>query len=228
MKQKQALDQEVQINAEGVIINGNLVVPEKSCGIVIFAHGSGSDRFSPRNKFVAEELNKSDIATLLVDLLTEEEEREDEESREYRFNIDLLASRLVYATHFVQSADWRLPPIDLKEGLTIGYFGASTGAAAAIVAAAQLEDRIKAIVSRGGRPDLAGEALERVTAPTLLLVGGEDTQVIDLNKQSLKKLVSVRNKELVIIPGATHLFEESGKLEDVASHAVDWFKKYLG
>ena len=211
----------VKINVDGISINGNLVIPWKARRIVIFAHGSGSGRFSPRNRFVADELNKSDIATLLIDLLTEEEEREDEVTMEYRFNIDLLASRLVYATHFVNQ-DSR------TKGLHVGYFGASTGAAAALVAAAQLPDIIEAIVSRGGRPDLAGEALNRVKAPTLLLVGGEDLQVIDLNRQALDKLTEAQNRELVIITGATHLFEEPGKLEEVASHAVEWFKKYLG
>ncbi|KKR81349.1 MAG: hypothetical protein UU73_C0003G0088 [Candidatus Daviesbacteria bacterium GW2011_GWA1_41_61] len=217
---EQDLKQEIQINADGIIINGSLTLPQKARGIVVFAHGSGSSRFSPRNKFVASKLNKTDIATLLIDLLTEEEERVDEETREYRFNIDLLASRLVYATHFVNQS---VSP----KGLKVGYFGASTGAAAALVAAAQLPEGTSAIVSRGGRPDLAGEALGRVKAPVLLLVGGEDYQVIDLNKQTLKKLTQVKNKELVIIPGATHLFEEPGKLEDVASYAASWFKKYL-
>lgn len=221
--------QEVQINAEGVIIKGNLVVPQSARGIVIFAHGSGSGRFSPRNKLVAAVLNKSNVATLLIDLLTEEEEQEDEITREHRFNIDLLASRLIYATHFIQSEDWPLEISTQKitKKLKVGYFGASTGAAAALVAAAQLPERIEAIVSRGGRPDLAGEALGRVKAPTLLLVGGEDYQVIDLNKEALEKLTQVKNKELVIIPGVTHLFEEPGALEDVASYAVEWFKKYL-
>lgn len=215
------LNQEIDINAEGVIIKGNLAVPKKAQGIVIFAHGSGSGRFSPRNKFVASELNKANIATLLVDLLTEEEEKEDEITREHRFNIDLLASRLVYATHFVN-----LNPT--TKSLRVGYFGASTGAAAAIVAAAQLPERIAAIVSRGGRPDLAGEALGRVKAPIMLLVGGADYEVIELSNQALSKLTRVKNKELVIIPGATHLFEEPGALEDVASYAVEWLKKYLG
>lgn len=212
--------EEIQINTEGLIINGTLVVPKRARGIVIFAHGSGSGRFSPRNKFVAEQLSQSDIATLLIDLLTEEEERVDEVSGEYRFNIDLLASRLVYATHFInQNPQTKL--------LKVGFFGASTGAAAALVAAAQLPERIEAVVSRGGRPDLAGEALGRVKAPILLLVGGEDHQVIELNKQALEKLDLVKNKELVIIPGATHLFEEPGALEDVADFATEWFKKYL-
>lgn len=220
MEDNDPRDQKVEIDANGVIINGNLTIPKRARGIVIFAHGSGSGRFSPRNRFVAEELNKADIAALLIDLLTGEEEREDEVTREYRFNIDLLASRLMYATHFVKQ-DSR------TSELHVGYFGASTGAAAALVAAAQLPEQVEAIVSRGGRPDLGGEALGRVKAPVLLLVGGEDYQVIDLNKEALEKLASVKNKELVIIPGATHLFEEPGKLEDVASHAVEWFKKYL-
>lgn len=214
------IEKDVQINAESVIINGNLNVPKKARGIVIFAHGSGSGRFSPRNKLVADVLNKSDIATLLIDLLTEEEEQEDETTREHRFNIDLLASRLVYSTHFVnQNSQTK----DLK----VGYFGASTGAAAAIVAGAQLSERVEAVVSRGGRPDLAGEALTKVKASVLLLVGGEDYQVIDLNKDALQKLTNVKNKELVIIPGATHLFKEPGTLELVADHATEWFKKYL-
>ncbi len=215
-----SLNQEVDINAEEVPIKGNLAVPKKAQGIVIFAHGSGSGRFSPRNKFVASELNKAAIATLLVDLLTEEEEKEDEITREHRFNIDLLAGRLIYATHFVN-----LNP--KTKHLKVGYFGASTGAAAAIVAAAQLPERIEAIVSRGGRPDLAGEALGRVKAPIMLLVGGEDYEVIDLNNQALSRLTNAKNKELVIIPGATHLFEEPGALEDVAGYAVEWFQKYF-
>lgn len=217
-----AISRLVNISADSVSIEGIMEVPAKATGIVLFAHGSGSGRFSPRNRFVAGELNKADIATLLVDLLTDEEEREDEETREYRFNIDLLASRLMSATHFVNQSSQ-------TKKLRVGYFGASTGAAAALVAAAQLlPETVVAIVSRGGRPDLAGEALKRVKASTLLLVGGEDIEVIDLNKQSLERLTNVKNKELVIIPGATHLFEESGKLEDVASYAVEWFKKYLG
>lgn len=211
----------VRIPADFVTIEGILEVPAGARGIIIFAHGSGSGRFSPRNRFVASELNKSDIATLLIDLLTKEEEREDEVTGGYRFNIDLLGARVIDATHW-------LAENPTTKNMRVGYFGASTGAAAAIVAAAQLNGLVQALVSRGGRPDLAGEALGRVKAPVLLLVGGEDTSVIDLNKQALEKLTNTKNKELVIIPGATHLFEEPGKLEDVASHAVEWFKKYLG
>ncbi|RJQ35776.1 alpha/beta hydrolase [Candidatus Microgenomates bacterium] len=212
--------QEIILNANNVPIHGTLAVPENSEGIVIFAHGSGSGRFSPRNRYVAGMLQKAHIATLLIDLLSPEEEKADDITGEYRFNIDFLAARLLTITHYIEQ-----DPV-LKH-LKIGYFGASTGSAGALVAAAQHPEPIEAIVSRGGRPDLAGESLMGVKSPVLLLVGGEDYQVVDLNKQALEKLTNVKNKELVIIPGATHLFEEPGKLEEAASYAKEWFKKYL-
>lgn len=214
------IKEDVEIDAEEIKIKGNLAVPKKARGIVIFAHGSGSSRFSPRNRFVAEYLQKAGFATLLIDLLTEEEESVDEITGEFRFNINLLASRLMYAAHFVRG-DERI------KNLPVGYFGASTGAGAAIVAAAQLPGRIEAIVSRGGRPDLAEEALRRVDAATLLIVGGEDPQVIELNEWALARLSKAKNKEMVIIPGATHLFEEPGTLEEVADYAKRWFAEYL-
>jgi dienelactone hydrolase len=201
-----------------VTINGNLTVPPQARGIVIFAHGSGSSRFSPRNTKVAREINDVGIATLLIDLLTEEEEAEDTYSGEFRFNIDLLAQRLVDATFWcVKNA--------ATKNLAVGYFGASTGAAAALIAAAKLPEHVKAVVSRGGRPDLAGAALPNVKAPTLLIVGGDDYEVIELNEQAKKRMKT--ETKIVIVPGATHLFEERGKLEQVAKLAIEWFSKYL-
>ena len=201
-----------------VTINGNLNVPPQATGIVIFAHGSGSSRFSPRNTKVAREINDVGIATLLIDLLTEEEEAEDMYSGEFRFNIDLLAQRLVDATYWcVKNA--------ATKSLAVGYFGASTGAAAALIAAAKLPQHVKAVVSRGGRPDLAGAALPSVKAPTLLIVGGDDLEVIELNKEAKEQMKS--ETKIAIVPGATHLFEEQGKLEQVAKLAIDWFSKYL-
>ena len=208
----------VHISAGKVTLDGNLAIPQGSSGIVLFAHGSGSSRFSPRNIYVAEVLHKSGIATLLMDLLTPDEGAEDDITRKMRFDIPFLAERLVGAT------DWLSHHQDTQK-LRVGYFGASTGAAAALVAAAERPDIIKAIVSRGGRPDLAGPGLSKVKAPTLLIVGGRDAVVIDLNRSSLNKLNA--EKELVIVPGATHLFEESGTLEQVARHAVKWFARYL-
>jgi putative phosphoribosyl transferase len=205
-------------------IEGELTMPNTGThikGIVIFAHGSGSSRFSPRNKYVAQVLNSASIATLLIDLLTPDEEKVDEITREHRFNIGLLARRLV------SCADWvtQNPKfVDLK----IGYFGASTGAAAALVAAAA-SPVISAIVSRGGRPDLAGdEVLARIEAPTLLIVGENDEEVIKLNQEALRGLKKIQNKKkLVIIPGATHLFEEPGTLEAVAKRAAGWFECFF-
>lgn len=201
-----------------VTINGNLNVPPQATGIVIFAHGSGSSRFSPRNTKVAREINDVGIATLLIDLLTEEEEAEDMYSGEFRFNIDLLAQRLVDAT------EWCVKNAATKN-LTVGYFGASTGAAAALIAAAKLPEHVKAVVSRGGRPDLAGAALPNVKAPTLLIVGGDDYEVIELNEQAKKRMKA--ETKIVIVAGATHLFEERGKLEQVAKLAIEWFSKYI-
>jgi len=200
-------------------LEGNLSIPKNSIGIVLFAHGSGSGRTSPRNRFVARELNKKRIATLLFDLLTREEEEVDVQTAHLRFDIPLLSQRLV------QTTDWLLKSFK-DANLNVGYFGASTGAAAALVAAAERPDIVKAVVSRGGRPDLAGPSLDSVKCPTLLLVGGYDDVVIDLNKQAMSQMKS--EKKLIIIPEATHLFEEPGKLEEVAQHASNWFMKYLG
>jgi putative phosphoribosyl transferase len=198
---------------DGVVLRGNLNLPDTPVALVIFSHGSGSSRLSPRNRFVAEVLNEHHIATLLTDLLTEEEDQ----IYENRFDIDLLTERLVAVTQFMMS----LPETtDLK----LGYFGASTGAASALQAATHLKKFIKAVVSRGGRPDMA-EHLEEVAAPTFLLVGGQDEEVIELNKAAYLKLNCL--KELRIIPGATHLFEEPGKLEEVADEALQWFERYL-
>jgi putative phosphoribosyl transferase len=218
-------EQLIQVPVGQAILEGSLSIPNGSKGLVLFAHGSGSSRHSPRNKYVAEVLQDAGIATLLIDLLTEEEEEIDLQTRHLRFDIDLLAQRLIGTT------DWLMREQNLQtKDLSIGYFGASTGAAAALVAAAQRQDIIKAIVSRGGRPDLAGsENLSRVLAPTLLIIGGNDQPVIDMNKDALKHLISLEDskgkKKIVIVPGATHLFEESGKLEEVAHLAKDWFHR---
>ena len=211
--------QEVEITIDDkVSIKSSLNVFERAKGIVLFAHGSGSGRFSQRNRYVAGVLEQTGIASLLIDLLTEEEETVDLVTRELRFDIDLLATRVVGATK------WLLADSALSK-LKIGYFGASTGAAAALVATAELGEDIAAVVSRGGRPDLAGEALANVKAPTLLIVGGNDFVVIDLNKRAMEQLAG--EKELVIVPGAGHLFEEPGALEQVAQHAANWFNQYL-
>lgn len=209
----------VRIPVSGVSLDGDLVIPSDADGIVVFAHGSGSSRHSPRNKFVAGVLHRSKLATLLLDLLTADEESVDTYTRHLRFDIDLLASRLV-AT--VKS----LGECEVTKGLRIGLFGASTGGAAALVAAAELGDVIGAAVSRGGRPDLAGDALSYVRAPVLLIVGGLDNVVINLNQEAYAKLNC--KKELKIIPGASHLFEEPGTLEEVADLSAAWFMYYLG
>lgn len=209
---------EVLIATDSVILEGLLDIPPGAEGIVLFAHGSGSSRHSPRNRYVAQALRQGGVATLLIDLLTEEEEEIDEVTSHLRFNIPLLARRLVGAT------DWLLRYSQTR-GLRIGLFGASTGAGAALVAAAERPDAIAAIVSRGGRPDLAGEALARVRAPTLLIVGGYDEPVIAMNEDALRQLSA--EKRLMIVPGATHLFEEPGALDQVASLARDWFVRYL-
>jgi len=200
-----------------IILDGDLVVPEKAIGIVLFAHGSGSSRFSPRNRYVAEVLQKSNIATLLMDLLTKEEEAIDNVTAHLRFDIEMLAERLVAVTEWIK---------ENKEtkNLSIGYFGASTGAAAALIAAAKIPG-IKAVVSRGGRPDLAIPYLSKVKAPTLLIVGGDDDVVIGMNEEAMEHLSVV--KKLEIVEGATHLFEEPGTLEKAARLAADWFRKYL-
>ncbi|HDV5710016.1 TPA: dienelactone hydrolase family protein [Legionella pneumophila] len=208
----------VQIPSGHYFLNGLLYIPENAQGIVLFVHGSGSSRFSVRNQFVAQSLNQACLATLLFDLLTPDEENIDNYTREYRFNIPLLASRLIDATH------WCMKELQSFH-LQIGYFGASTGGGAALVAAGQIPDRVKAIVSRGGRPDLARTYLSLVVAPTLLIVGGYDEVVIELNQQALTKLNC--DKQLEIIPGATHLFEEPGALKEVARLAQNWFKQHL-
>ena len=209
---------EVQIPADRAILSGNLNIPTDASVIVVFAHGSGSSRHSPRNQFVARTLNEAGLATLLFDLLTQDEEAIDMQTRELRFNIDLLAERLVHATKWAKQQPQ-------TRDLRIGYFGSSTGGAAALVAAVDLSQDIGAVVSRGGRPDLAGEALPKVQAATLLIVGGNDDIVIELNEQARDRMRC--EVKLEVIPGATHLFEESGALEKVATLASDWFVKHL-
>lgn len=208
----------VRIPADKIVLDGNLTIPPTARGVVLFAHGSGSSRHSPRNRFVAAELQRRDLATLLIDLLTPDEESVDVVTAELRFNIPLLAQRLLHA------AAWLETYVETRD-LPLGYFGASTGGGAALLAAAERPDRVAAIVSRGGRPDLAGDALARVKAPTLLLVGGADEQVIALNEQAMTAMHC--EKQLTLIPHATHLFEEPGALQQVARHAADWFEKYM-
>jgi putative phosphoribosyl transferase len=207
----------IRLDIDGIGLDGDLSIPRAARGIVIFAHGSGSSRLSPRNQFVAGELQASGLATLLLDLLTPEEERVDAATGHLRFDIPLLATRLTEATNWVrhQPGISRLPA---------GYFGASTGAAAALMAAAGSEV-VRAIVSRGGRPDLAGDALAHVVAPTLLIVGGNDEMVIELNERAMQRLHG--RAELVLVPGASHLFVEPGSLEAVATLAREWFDRYL-
>lgn len=200
-------------------IEADLHVPDRASGLVVFAHGSGSSRFSSRNRAVAEFLHGRGLGTLLLDLLTREEEVVDVQTREHRFDIERLGARVVVATDWIQKRD------DLL-WLPIGYFGASTGAAAALIAAAERPRVVKAVVSRGGRADLAGAALQKVTAPTLLIVGGHDEPVIDLN-EAAKARMHAAHVELAIVPGATHLFEEPGTLEKVEELAADWFVRYL-
>jgi dienelactone hydrolase len=214
----QGAEQPVLVPAGPVTLEGNLGVPAGAQGVVLFAHGSGSSRHSPRNRYVAGVLRAAGLATLLVDLLTADEEQVDLRTRHLRFDLGLLAERLVAC------AEW-LAAQPATRTLRMGYFGASTGGGAALVAAAERPATVGAVVSRGGRPDLAGPALARVQAPTLLLVGGLDTPVITLNRQALAQLPGV--KELIIVPGASHLFEEPGTLETVASRARDWFLRYL-
>jgi len=208
----------IQIPAGRAVLSGNLTIPENAAALVLFAHGSGSSRHSPRNQFVARTLNRSGLGTLLFDLLTPEEEALDLYTREHRFNIGLLAERLVQATNWATQQEQ-------TRDLRIGYFGSSTGGAAALVAAAQLSQGIGAVVSRGGRPDLAGDALPKVHAPTLLIVGGNDDIVIELNEMARDQIRC--EAKLVIVPGATHLFEEPGALEQVAKFASDWFVLHL-
>lgn len=211
-------EQLVGINLGPVTLEGNLTIPGSARGVVQFAHGSGSSRLSPRNRFVARVLNQAGLATLLFDLLTEEEERIDMVTAELRFDIGLLALRVIGAT------DW-LAAQEATAGMKIGIFGASTGAAAALVAAAERPRIVQAVVSRGGRPDMAERYLPRVKAPTLLIVGGNDYQVIRLNEFAYNQLPG--EKQVEIVTGATHLFEEPGTLEEVARLAADWFRRHL-
>ena len=208
---------DVRIPTEGVMLEGTLAAVENARGVVLFAHGSGSSRFSPRNRFVAGVLHDHGFATLLLDLLTRDEERVDAYTAHLRFDVFMLARRLVAAV------DW-LTQAPGTAGLPIGCFGASTGAASALITAAERSAEVTSVVSRGGRPDLAGSALARVRAPTLLLVGGADVEVIELNRRAMAQMrAEVR---LEIVPGATHLFEEPGTLEIVAAPAAEWFTRY--
>jgi len=208
----------VRVSAEGVDLEGDLAVPPGATGVVLFAHGSGSSRHSRRNQYVAGELNDHGLATLLIDLLSADEGRVDERTAQFRFDIPLLARRLVETVHWLLAHDETTP-------LRVGLFGASTGAAAALIAAAQLPGAIRAVVSRGGRPDLAGDFLSLVRAPVLLLVGGRDPQVLQLNEEARTHLRSP--SRLVVVPGAGHLFEEQGALDEVARSARSWFGEYL-
>lgn len=204
---------------DGVEVAAGLVVPDGARGVVAFAHGSGSSRHSPRNRAVARTLQEAGLGTLLLDLLTAEEERVEAETGELRFDIPLLGRRLVAAVQ------WLAAQPDTAQ-LPVGLFGASTGGAAALVAAGELPERVRAVVSRGGRPDLAGGALERVTAPVLLIVGGSDQQVLRLNEQAAQQLPGPHRVH--VVPGATHLFEEPGALEEVADQARQWFLQLPG
>jgi dienelactone hydrolase len=209
----------VQVDIGSVRLDGSLVVPHQARGVVLFAHGSGSSWHSPRNRRVAQALQHAGLATLLIDLLTVEEERLDASTGHLRFDIGLLADRLVGATDWLRKCEATAP-------LPIGYFGASTGGGAALVAAARCPGVVGAVVSRGGRPDLAGSSLPLVQAPTLLIVGGADHPVIGLNHQALQQLGAAQ-KQLILIPGASHLFEEPGALDQVARLAAEWFRRYL-
>jgi len=218
MNDRNLSERDVSIAAAGVQLEGSLTLPTRPRGIVLFAHGSGSSRLSPRNRFVAGVLNRDGLATLLVDLLTSPEEAIDETTRELRFDIDLLARRLLGIM------DWLRSQPETRD-LKLGLFGASTGAGAALKAAGERPESVAAVVSRGGRPDLAGESLSKATAPTLLIVGGADPFVIELNESALAVLPG--EKRLEVVPGATHLFEEPGALERVAVLASRWFVHYL-
>src|SRR3989440_4502626 len=207
---------DVQIRSGAAMLYGDLSVPAGAQGVVLFAHGSGSSRHSPRNQFVARTIREAGVGTLLFDLLTREEEAVDVRTAHLRFDIRLLAERLIDATHWIKSE---------FDYLNVGYFGSSTGGGAALVAAAEIGEGVSAVVSRGGRPDLAGDALPQVKSPTLLIVGGLDLPVIEMNKSAFARLRC--EKELKIISGATHLFEEPGTLEQVADLAAEWFQRHL-
>ncbi len=207
---------DVEIHSGAVQLNGDLSIPVGAQSVVLFAHGSGSSRHSPRNQFVARTIREAGVGTLLFDLLTKDEEAVDVHTAHLRFDIGLLAERLIDATYWVKGE---------FDYLNVGYFGSSTGGGAALVAAAELGDSVGAVVSRGGRPDLAGDALPNVKAPTLLIVGGLDYPVIEMNKSALARMRC--EKELKIVPGATHLFQEPGTLQEVARLAADWFQRHL-
>jgi dienelactone hydrolase len=218
IRTKDANEGLVRIETDDVFLEGNLLIPDGATGVVLFAHGSGSSRFSSRNRYVAEELRAAGVGTLLIDLLTQEEEQIDMRTAHLRFDIGLLAGRLAGAIEWLEHAAQ-------TQTLKVGLFGASTGGGAALVAAARRPDRVAAVVSRGGRPDLAGPALPHVKAPTLLIVGGDDIPVIAMNREAYDQMKSVRRLE--IVPGASHLFEEPGTLEQVARLASNWFTEYL-
>jgi dienelactone hydrolase len=218
----------VQIALGPITLDGDLAVPPGARGVVLFAHGSGSSRKSPRNRQVAAQLQQAGLATLLMDLLTAEEEEIDDRTRALRFDISLLAERLGGATDWLigdATMKGLLAPDPAAKAPAIGYFGASTGSAAALIAASARPANVRAVVSRGGRPDLATAALHKVKAPTLLIVGGNDREVLKLNQDAYARLRC--KKEIAIVPGATHLFEEPGALEQVASLAQGWFEEYL-
>jgi dienelactone hydrolase len=210
---------EVEIQAGRAVLSGNLIIPQKAVALVLFAHGSGSSRHSPRNLFIARTLNDAALATLLFDLLTPDEEAIDMRTREHRFNIGLLAERLVHATRWAKQQKQ-------TRDLRVGYFGSSTGGGAALVATAELQHDVGAVVSRGGRPDLAGDALPKVQAPTLLIVGGNDDVVIELNEMARDQMRC--EVKLEIVSGAMHLFEEPGALEKVAELTSTWFVNHIG
>ena len=210
----------VTVPAGNAELAADIFLPDQTSGLVVFAHGSGSSRYSPRNRFVADEINEGGLGTVLIDLLTEEEEAIDRETSELRFDIPLLGERLVAIT------DWIVRQRRFAD-LRLGYFGASTGAAAALLGAAERPTIIGAVVSRGGRPDLAGPALPNVLAPTLFIVGGEDHVVLQLNREAMAQLPAQTKSKLEIIPGATHLFEEPGTLDQVARLARTWFRAHL-
>jgi putative phosphoribosyl transferase len=213
------LESPVRIPAAGVILDGDLITPADTAGVVVFAHGSGSSRHSPRNRMVAARLQEAGYATLLMDLLTPEEDEVDSRTRQFRFDIPRLASRLTGAIR------WLSDRPDTAE-MPVALFGASTGAAAALIAAAEVPDHVQLVISRGGRPDLAGDALPRVQAPTLLIVGGRDLEVLDLNKAAAAQLRGP--VEIALVPGATHLFEERGALDRVVELAIDALRQHLG
>jgi putative phosphoribosyl transferase len=212
--------QDIHISADDLDLAADLLLPEHARGLVLFAHGSGSSRYSPRNRRVAEVLNRGSVGSILVDLLTEEEEVFDAQTAKLRFDIELLTRRLAAITNWISDEE-------SLNGLELGYFGASTGAAAALSAAALLPDAVRAVVSRGGRPDLAGAHLRGVHAPCLFIVGGDDDVVLQLNREAIAQLPRDTVRRLEIIPGATHLFEEPGALDQVAELARDWFQRYL-